>query len=200
MRNALTPAWATVVAQEVCAQAGRPMPRIEWMRQRYLTSLRRGVTKPSEGSIEVREIFGEDPEVAKTILLHELAHWIDEPTFSDGVMSRSGHFQATGRSRGDPHDVDFYILAVRLYRQFGVSLEVACRHEYVSGLPIMAGLGIREAYAEMATRRRAKLQKHPLALRGLTCATCGSKISTRIAASIRNGRSYQCRGVIEVGA
>lgn len=200
MRNALTPAWATAVAQEVCAQAGKPLPRVEWMRQRHLTSMRRGVTKHGEGSIEIREIIGEDPEVAKTILLHELAHWIDEPTVSRGVMSRSGHFQATGRSRGDPHDVDFYILAARLYRKFGVSLEVACRHEYISGLPIMAGLGVKEAYAEMATRRRAKLQTHPLVLKGLSCGTCGTKISTRIAASILNGRSYHCRGVIEEGA
>lgn len=197
MRNAPSPAWAKTIVREVCLAAGHKEPRLDWVVQDHPTSSRRGVTKPIVGSIEVREVDGDEAGGPKAVLLHELAHWIDAPAIRRGYMRANGSFRTTDGRDANPHDRDFYTILVPLYRKYAVPLAVACRHEYVTGLEHMANLGVAEAYAEMSVRRRATYTIHPLVVSNLACEKCGMKVSKRIAANIGKGYRYRCSGALE---
>jgi hypothetical protein len=173
------PDWARLLVATVCAEAGRPIPRLTWRRRNRPTSS--GVTRQADGVVAV--VAGSDPTDQRLTLLHELAHWI-----SPQLRLR--------RRRLAHHDGRFYVIAFALYERHGVPLSEAMAGEaarYPSSLRHARGLGIPGAEAAWRERRailrerardarpwRVVVEEHVVRLvrdgRWARCATCGARV------------------------
>jgi hypothetical protein len=176
--------------RRVCADAGRPCPRLAWRRRAAEHST--GVTRHGDAVIAVRA--GTDGLDQRLTLLHELAHWLTPPP-------------ARRRRRGAVHHGRaFYATAFALYARHGVPEADALRLEsarYPSALRHATALGVAGAPAALQARRaalrarprrhwRVLVAEHPIRLeragRWTVCATCGQRVVGIHLARLRRAR------------
>ena len=183
------PAWATVLTELVCAEAGAAPPRLAWRHRTAEHST--GVTRRDAGTVSVRA--GADPLDQRLTLLHELAHWL-------GPRARRV------RGRAIHHGHAFYAVAFELYRRHGIPDADALRLEagrYRSALRHAASLGVPGAVEALADRRavlrarprrewRILVPEHRVRLeragRWTVCAICGQRVVGVTLARIRRAR------------
>lgn len=113
-----TPAWATRIAEELAAEAGRVPPRITWLDydrpwqdvlgRRYLHRWPSGAYAQAARHVFVHRGFRRFRE--KLTLLHELAHWL-----TPGKAS---------------HSREFWVIAWGLYRRYRLPIRAVLRKEY----------------------------------------------------------------------
>ena len=185
-----TPAWASILVDRVCADAGVPPPRLTWRRRAAEHST--GVARRHVGLISVRA--GTDALDQRLTLLHELAHWVAPAP----VRRRGGRSVHHGRA--------FYRVAFELYRRHGLDDADALRLEtarYPSALAHAVVLGVPGAVAARSAHRaglrarprrrwRVLVPEHPIRLgrdgRWHVCTTCRQRIVGRHLARIRRAR------------
>lgn len=183
----MTPAWASALVAEVCADAGVAPPRLAWRHRGGSAST--GVARRKAGLIAVRA--GDDPLDQRLTLLHELAHWLSPPV---------------RRRRSPHHGRAFYRVAFALYRRHGLDDADAIRLEsarYPSSLRHAVALGVpgatdalaahRRRLAERPRRRwRVLVPEHAVRLeregRWHVCATCRQRIVGSNLARVRRAR------------
>jgi hypothetical protein len=173
------PDWACRLVATVCAEAGRPIPRLTWRRRSRPTSS--GVTRQADGVVAV--MAGTDVADQRHTLLHELAHWISPRP-------------RRGRRRLAHHDRGFYEIAFALYQCHCVLLSEALAGEaarYPSSLRHARELGVPGAEAAWRERRailrerardarpwRVLVEEHVVRLvrdgRWTRCATCRARV------------------------
>jgi hypothetical protein len=182
------PAWATSLVASVCADAGRPEPRLAWRTRRGVGST--GMTRRDAGLIAVRA--GADPLDQRLTLLHELAHWLTP------VERR--------RRRAVHHGLRFYAAAFALYRRHGLPDADALRLEsarYRGALRHATRLGVDGAAEALAAHRatlrsrprrrwRVLVPEHAVRLerdgRWTVCATCRQRVVGAQLARARRAR------------
>ena len=182
------PEWALTLVEAVCADAGRPVPRLAWRSRRGQGST--GMTRRDAGLVAVRA--GSDPLDQRLTLLHELAHWLTP------VERR--------RRRAVHHGLTFYTVAFDLYRRHGLAASDALRLEsarYRGALRHASRLGVEGAADALAAHRaalrarptrrwRVLVPEHAVRLerdgRWTVCATCRQRVVGAQLARARRAR------------
>ena len=182
------PDWAGALVEAVCADAGRPVPRLAWRTRRGQGST--GMTRRDVGLIAVRA--GTDPLDQRLTLLHELAHWLTP------VERR--------RRRAVHHGLMFYATAFDLYRRHGLAASDALRLEsarYRGALRHASRLGVAGADEALAAHRaalrarprrqwRVLVPEHAVRLerdgRWTVCVTCRQRVVGAQLARARRAR------------
>lgn len=182
------PEWALTLVEAVCADAGRPVPRLAWRSRRGQGST--GMTRRDAGLVAVRA--GSDPLDQRLTLLHELAHWLTP------VERR--------RRRAVHHGLTFYTVAFDLYRRHGLAASDALRLEsarYRGALRHASRLGVEGAADALAAHRaalrarpmrrwRVLVPEHAVRLerdgRWTVCATCHQRVVGAQLARARRAR------------
>lgn len=176
MKSGSAPAWARALVLAVSREADAAAPDV--LRWRRLGRERSsGVANRRLRSIAVSA--GTDGADALHTLLHELAHWLapeERPVRRGRRRSHVHHGQA------------FYRVALELFSRHAPPIAAALEREasrYPSSLRHAAALGVREAAALAAARRRsARTRRAPAAWRVL--------VPEHAVALMRSGRWYVC--------
>ena len=105
------PGWALAIIGKVAVENGRTvLPTLVWRRSRT-KCWSTGRTTGNQSPVRVAVTAGYDPQDAKRVLLHELAHWLT-PIALGGMNTDSAATQ------GKAHSPQFYDTVRRLYRRF----------------------------------------------------------------------------------
>lgn len=200
-----TPAWARALINQVCVELGVALPyRTNWRvndrssssgKQQY----RLDPGNPNGGlRLSLLVSAGHDVRDARHVLLHELAHFLDDDHDAkvSALVAKSGtgRRRQAVRPRQDPHNQAFFARAIPLFERHGdyslaeaVEREVKTypRHRYdLAGAAIAAGHSelIEVIGATAAAQRRAR-RRPPIV-----------EVPIHAIEPVKVGKLYHCRG------